>query len=141
MKLLKNHADSETNLGDQRSDIERRHLSLVCGKAAGLGGDRCLLNFQLFLRAETSVEKPEREKCHTFYGWLHQKGGSFATCSVDDQGGEIVCWIMFIRVFQSGFLGAPTSCQCCAGAMDPQTSRLLAEKQKQSLELLLSKRS
>lgn len=69
MKLLKNHADSETNLGDQRSDIEQRHLSPVCGKAAGLGGDRfSLLNFQLFLHTETSVEKPEREKCHTFYG-------------------------------------------------------------------------
>lgn len=93
MKLVKNHADSETSLGDQRltSDIEQKHLSPLCGKAARLGGDRCLLNFQLFLHAEPFVEKPEREKCHTFCRWLHQKGGSFATCSVDDQGGEIVC--------------------------------------------------
>lgn len=98
MKLLKNHADSETSLGDQRSDTEQRHLSPVSGRATGLGGDRCLLNFQLFLHIETSVEKPEKEKCHTFYGWLHQKGESFATCSVDDQGEEMVCWMMFVTI-------------------------------------------
>lgn len=98
MKLLKNHADSETSLGDQRSDTEQRHLSPVSGRATGLGEDRCLLNFQLFLHIETSVEKPEKEKCHTFYGWLHQKGESFATCSVDDQGEEMVCWMMFVTI-------------------------------------------
>lgn len=76
MKLLKNHVDSETNVGDQRSDIEQRHLSPVCGKVARLGADRCLLNFQLFLHTETFVEKLEREKCHIFYRWLNQKGGS-----------------------------------------------------------------
>lgn len=98
MKLLKNHVDSETSLGEQRSDKEQRHLSPVCGKAAGLGGDRRLLNFQLFLHTETFVEKTEREKCHTFYRWLNQKGGSFATCSVDDQGGEIGDWMMFVTI-------------------------------------------
>lgn len=56
----------------------------LCGKAARLGGDGCLLNFQLSLHTETFVEKPEREKCHTFYRWLHQESGSFATCSVDN---------------------------------------------------------
>lgn len=72
MKLLKNRADSETSLGDQRSDIEQMPLSSVCGEAAGLGEDGCLLNFQLFLHTETFVEKPESEKWRNV---IHSTGG------------------------------------------------------------------
>lgn len=111
----------------------------MCGKAAGLGGDRHLLNFQLFLHTETFLEKPEREKCHTFYRWQSQKGGSFATWCVDDQGGEMVGWMILVTI-SVRVSGCPQLPVLCWGHGSTREVGFW-QKPKQSMELLSSKRS